>query len=54
MFLSTVEGILLLVYFFDTIIFETSSFPWIINQSRFCVVFSDMFLSTVAVILIIV
>ena len=61
-FLSTVEVLLILVYFFDTIVRETSSVCWLSNQSRvfdlclsiFCVFCCDMFLSTAAVLLIIV
>ena len=63
MFLSTVEVlIILLVYLFDTIVLETTSVCWLRNksrvfiahQSRFVVFCRDIFLSTVAVLLILV
>ena len=54
MFLSTVEVILLIVYFFYNIVLETPSVCWIGNQSIFCAFCHDMFLSTDAVILLIV
>ena len=62
MFISNVEVLLLLVYFFDPIVLETPLIFWLRNQSRvsvvcqsiFCVVCRDMFLSNDAVILIVV
>ena len=63
MFLSTVEVlIILLVYLFDTIVLETTSVCWLRNKSRvfvvrqsiFVFVYRDIFLSTVAVLLILV
>ena len=62
MIISTVELLLILVYFFDPIVTETSSVSWVRNKSRFvvfcksifCVVCHDMFLSTSAVLLLLV
>ena len=62
MFLSTVEVILLLLYFFDHIVFGKASFCWLSNklifiavcQSKVCAVCCDMFLSTSTVLHLII
>ena len=62
MFLSTVEVLIILVYFFDTIFIETYSVCWlrsqfkvfVVCQSIFCVVCCDIFISAAAVLLLLV
>ena len=62
MFLSNAAVILLLVYFFNTIVLETYTVCWLRNQSRvfvvckslFFAVCHDMFISTSEVLILVV